>query len=286
MSNPNVGWLYYVDYFRETKSLKSMDFRFLDTQDKSPKQIDDEKKEAGALLKEKCGALSNLTLNQYATTAIALEGVQTFPLTTTYPGLLVGAGYEHEVHVEGEFKLGFFFDYTSGLPLIPASSIKGVIHSAFKIPELMDELLPGRQNDVRALELEIFEGVDLDKTKPEDYDDEKRKKWQYLPSPKKDVFHDAIIFIENNDTSKKFLAADFITPHKHAKERRLDQFADPRPLQFMKVLPEVKFLFQFDVKDSKIAGITREGKKDLFKNILLQLGIGAKTRTGYGWMRE
>ena len=31
--------------------------------------------------------------------------------------------------------------------------------------------------------------------------------------------------------------------------------------------------------------MTREGKVKLFEEIIQNLGIGAKTRTGYGWMQ-
>jgi len=53
-------------------------------------------------------------------------------LTTVYPGLLIGSGYPHESSVIGELKLGFHFDYTTGLPVIPGSSIKGVLRDAFE----------------------------------------------------------------------------------------------------------------------------------------------------------
>ncbi len=248
---------------------------------------DKEKKDTGKYLANKCKRISDLKLNTYSLAIDALKlpnltDEDRFTLTTTYPGLLIGAGYEHELHVDGEFKLGFFFDYTIGLPVIPGSSVKGVLRSAFMIPDLMKELLPGK--DVRAIELEIFEGVDLEKTKPEDYVNENKKNWKYLNSLRKDIFYDAIINGSTNN-GQAFLAADFITPHKHATERKLDQFANPIPLQFMKVLSAVEFLFQFEVKDSRKAEMTRAEKVKLFEEIIRNLGIGAKTRTGYGWMK-
>lgn len=276
MKNPNIGWLYYVDYFREENPLRPMDFHFLLPGHEKKKEV------VESLLKGKCQFLSLRSFKDYEDMHYTLENAQHFSLTTTYPGLLVGTGYEHELHIENEFKLGFFFDYTSGLPVIPGSSIKGVLRSAFKIPELMNELLPGK--NVRAIELEIFNGVDIEKTKLEDYPEEKKQNWKYLPSPQKDVFYDAIITDSKNENGK-FLAADFITPHKHKSERKLDQFANPVPLQFMKVLPEVEFLFQFDLKDSRKGGLKSTEKKDLFEKIIRYLGIGAKTRTGYGWMK-
>jgi CRISPR-associated protein Cmr6 len=80
------------------------------------------------------------------------------------------------------------------------------------------------------------------------------------------------VIIGSRDNNGKFLDSDFITPHK-------DEFKDPIPLQFLKVLPGVTFCFQFILRDGKL----EKGKKlDLFKRILLDLGIGAKTNVGYG----
>jgi len=58
-------------------------------------------------------------------------GNNTFELTTTNPGLLLGSGYAHGSGLLGEMKIGFYFDHTTGLPVIPGSSIKGVLRSVF-----------------------------------------------------------------------------------------------------------------------------------------------------------
>lgn len=69
----------------------------------------------------------------------------TIELTTSYPGLITGIGINHQTtlkwmfETEGkpiqipEFKFGMMFDYTTGLPIIPGSSIKGVLRSFFPI---------------------------------------------------------------------------------------------------------------------------------------------------------
>ncbi len=43
---------------------------------------------------------------------------------------------------------------------------------------------------------------------------------------------------------------------------------------------EVTYLFQFDLKDSN--GVTAEQKSELFKQLILDMGLGAKTNVGYG----
>ena len=49
-----------------------------------------------------------------------------------YPGLLVGTGYIHTTGLSNdEIKMGFSFDYVSGLPYIPATSVKGTLKQAF-----------------------------------------------------------------------------------------------------------------------------------------------------------
>ena len=43
----------------------------------------------------------------------------------------MGVGYQHETGAMGEAKIGFYFDYTTGLPCLSGSSVKGIIRSAF-----------------------------------------------------------------------------------------------------------------------------------------------------------
>ena len=210
-----------------------------------------------------------------------------FRLTTTYPGLLLGTGYHHETGVEGEFKIGFYFDYTTGLPVIPGSSVKGALRSVFPnrknkkltaeykeqrtayIRETLNGLgVEGAESmDIDALELEIFEGI---KNK-----DAKKAGDKYLPLYERDIFHDAFPVGVGTDG---LFSDDFITPHKNPLK-------NPTPLKFLKVSPGVTFQFNFDLKDSTCCHITRADKLKLFLSILLDMGIGAKTNVGYGQFR-
>ena len=82
------------------------------------------------------------------------------------------------------------------------------------------------------------------------------------------------------------LGLDYITPHK-------DEFSNPNPIQFMRVEPGVTFRFEFLLfdyikkdetgKDNIL--VSAEKKKELFKLILLDFGIGAKTNVGYGQLK-
>lgn len=173
-------------------------------------------------------------------------GREKLRFNTTYPGLLIGSGYMHELKdIEGQLILGFHFDYTSGLPCIPASSIKGVLRSAFKHKPYIQECLTKENINIEALEDEIFEG--------------------------KDIFFDG--FISKSVEGGYLLDDDFITPHKD------NPLKNPIPLRFIKIRPNVEFTFQFKLKDGIL---TKEQKLLLFDQILQDLGIGAKTNVGYG----
>ena len=215
---------------------------------------------------------------------------QSFELTTIYPGLLIGSGYNHEIaKQDDELKLGFFFDYTTGLPCIPGSSVKGVLRDAceknngeyvisiFKelkegerdseVKEIIDDFSKKQKPDkIFGITAEkklskfvesVFEGKDDDDT--------------YLKQSERDIFFDAFP-VKSENRENLFLANDFITHHE-------SPFKNPNPVQFLKILPQVKFRFNFRLLDNCIPA---EIKKELFRQIFLDLGVGAKTNVGYG----
>lgn len=226
-------------------------------------------------------------------------GAKELRLIVQNPGLLPGIGYPHEVGYPGEFKLGFGFDHTTGLPVLPGSSVKGVLRSVFPqvefdgeyphkmtkkpdskqknkakylfdllnglgIPNL-DEYEHGQQDFIHSLELAIFCGFDFSE-KPE----KKRR-----PMPAHDVFFDAlpVRFLEN-----QLLGRDALAPHLN------DPLKNPVPLPFVKVMPGVTFGFYFKLRDTRIGKveISGEQKRRLFAEILCTVGAGAKTNVGYG----
>ncbi len=85
---------------------------------------------------------------------------------------------------------------------------------------------------------------------------------------KRDVFFDAFPKCDG----KRLFAADNITPHP-------SPFADPVPISFLKIRPDVEFRFFFSLHDGIL---TRRQKLLLFYKILCDRGIGAKTNLGYG----
>lgn len=218
-----------------------------------------------------------------------------FELETTYPGLVSGTGYTHETGNVGEFKIGFHFDHTAGLPMLPGHSVKGTLRAAFpqyrmepkssepqsiKIAKaayiigllgLTEKIAPADQMEwVTQLELQIF-GTSHAAISAKNEDGGGRKK----PAPK-DIFLDAMIC--KADKKGKILGPDSITPHSDKV------WENPTPLLFLKVLPEVQWRFSFLLSTTKIKDIdvTAAMKEKLFKDILLDMGIGAKSNVGYG----
>lgn len=170
-----------------------------------------------------------------------IKDAKIFELTTLYPGLLVGSGYNHPKLKENkdDFQLGFFFDHTTGLPLISGSSIKGVLKSVISNQEFMDDVYE------QTIPLEIFEDNQT-------------------------IFYDAFILSTQNK-DKKIFGSDYITSHYSDEEN--GEFKSPNLIKFLKILPEVTFQFQFKCDEKYIS---------IFKEIILDFGLGAKTNTGYG----
>lgn len=230
------------------------------------------------------------------------DDVLSFKLSTVYPGLLLGSGYSHEIgENKDEFQLGFFFDHTSGLPVIPASSIKGVLRYACEVNkgEYIKTVLKdlGLETKVSLSYFEAiitedkkgkkvvnpsefvyntFEGKLLKKVENEQikYDEQgKPITKQNISIYKRDIFLDAFPTHSNGN----LFGSDYITPHKNPLK-------DPIPIKFLRVQPEVTYTFTFILQDSN--GLTAEQKKKVFEQIIKDFGLGAKTNVGYGQFKE
>ena len=204
------------------------------------------------------------TVKDYVPSEIAK---QTFILATQYPGLLIGTGNPHGAGDLGgsdeDVNIGFSFDYVSGQPYIPGSSVKGLLRSFFKYyPDRVnpvEEILRGKgfddigKDDVAALEQAVFDNAD--------------------------TFLDAVVY-DGNEYGQ-LMGFDYITPHKNP-------VANPIPIRIIKVLPNVRFEFRFVLSDKKIREhtLTADALKELFKELLILFGAGAKTNVGYGVLTD
>lgn len=242
--------------------------------------------------------------------------IQSFRMRTTYPGLLIGIGYPHEGHWEKQdkeeensdnakkakdetktnvaIKLGFMLDYVTGMPVIPGSSVKGVLRSAFRRyadhgenePGLVREFLKDILEAENAKQIDV-EKIDIDLLESEIFDNG-------------DIFFDAVIVRSDSktvytkarakhtirelknpddpfDQEHKIFAFDSITRHP-------DKIKNPIPIKLLKVLPNVQFQFRFGFQNNSNGVLKETDKMKLFISILETLGIGAKTNTGYGYM--
>ena len=181
-----------------------------------------------------------------------------FRLQTSYPGLLIGTGNPHGAcSYAGDIVTGFSFDYVTGQPYIPGSSVKGILRSHFREhPQVITEVAQSvgieKPIDVKALEKEIFDG--------------------------NDVFLDAVI-CKGQEGSGLVVGDDYITPHASPVK-------NPVPIHILKVLPGVKIEFRFRLTEGEPEnnGLTAKEKADLFRELILLFGVGAKTNVGYGAM--
>ena len=172
---------------------------------------------------------------------------QEFKLTTIYPGLILGSGYIHELKdIKGQLILGFDFDYTTGEPIIRGSSIKGVLRNYFK-KDYIEEILGRKIMNFEAFETSVFENSD--------------------------IFLDAVVI----NFKDNLLEDDYITPHP-------DIIKNPIPFRFIKIAPNVTFEFRFILNDFE--NISKKEKLNIFKNIILDVGLGAKTNVGFGKFKE
>lgn len=189
-----------------------------------------------------------------------------FLMKIRYPGLLVGTGYSHESlkAAVDEVKLGFSFDYVTGMPCIPGSSVKGVLRSAFRHRGYVCELLSRRINEME-FERSIF-GEDV----------RMAKKGNTMPVAQQDVFFDALPV--KGDSKGQVIGFDYITPHNPKG------LHNPKPIKLLKLMPGVAMEFRFRLRNTLCGDIslTADQKAELFEQILAQLGVGAKTNTGYG----
>lgn len=256
----NLGWIYYRDYYRDMNI------------DPYPIKVSGEEKGLDQeirfqrnnerLLSASLGHLGELNEKLLGD----LRPDVCFDLTTQYPGLLIGSGLAHGTGMDYDLKMGVSFDYTTGLPYLAGSAVKGVLRSFFPLFNdeeenkrriaYLQEKCPSVPNDQwKRIAMMLFSANDV------------------KSGSVRSVFFDAMI-IRSNNQGGKILGDDFITPHKSSTK-------NPIPLQFLKVLSGVTFRFAFRIGEP-ICLLSKAQIGDLFKSILLDVGIGAKTNVGYG----
>ena len=195
---------------------------------------------------------------------LSAAGFSLLKMSVQSPGLLIGSGLAHGLSdSDDDVKTGLQFDYTSGLPVIPGSSVKGVIRSAFQDVEYIRSIFTDFREKGKA-------GYELS---PEEVGYLMRDMFEYG-----DVFADAVV----TGCRNRILAEDYITPHKGGP------LAQPVPIKIVKVAPGVTFSFCFKFRPFTTAGrkVSPTVKLELCRTILEDFGIGAKTNVGYGVLKR
>lgn len=282
----NLGFFFQRGYFDDLK------IDTLGNKNAQKKYFDDKNKEL--IESSKINILGGLMVDTL-----------TLNLKTVYPGLITGIGMAHVTGMEGEGKLGMAFDFTSGLPYIPGSSVKGLLRSMFpilppnkpkhKFDKKTIDLLPEKAQYIRDLwnnqivsrwnkshtaDLKItgLEESEIDELAKIIFEGKHGE--SYMSIYKRDIFFDAQI--RGDYREKGFLDFDYITPHKEALK-------EPTPIKFLKILPNVEFVFSFKLHDNTLFSekmIPAAAKLWLFQEMLTTVGIGAKTNVGYGQLKE
>lgn len=247
MKASNFNYMYNVEYFNEIFRAKDKKIK----EEELKKKIDQLNLE---LMHHKFEPLSQIeTLSE-------INNFHSFDLYTTYPGLLIGLGYPHDISEAGAVKTGLSLDYVSGVPYLPGSYLKGQIHSWF--PD-------DNKDDEKAELIHSFLGekyAELDVIELRDW-----------------IFVNNVVFLGGFIVSSKAvapLAMDYITPHNKGK------FKNPVPINMLRIKPGIQIRFCFAIPDYTEPNINAKQIESLFKKIIIFGGIGAKTNTGYGRMVE
>lgn len=227
-----------------------------------------------------------ISVNEEVSSVLRTANFYVVKMRVQAPGLLIGSGLAHGLPgSEEDVKTGLQFDYTSGLPVIPGSSVKGVIRSAFPTikedKEQSNEADSEKLNYIKSLIADIpeFSALGL-----EDKDILELGNQMFNHG---DIFADALLVgygtrMKQHGPVKQVLTEDYITPHTGGP------LAQPIPIKIVKVAPGVTFAFCFKFNETKIGArvVSASMKKALCAAILQDLGVGAKTNVGYGVLKE
>lgn len=276
----NLGYAFQTqDYYIQIKktSTKNDVKRIVDftLDDRTKKMIENRQKELQKLAKGK-----NSKLN-----------IGCFQAYVNYPGLVVGMSNpimcslkkdvidnskESKENRNAAFDTGFNFDYVTGLPYIPGSTIKGMLRaSILKYQNDVSEWLKENSDNTEISTDELVSQIFGDENNNEVENVNTKMKGNYTNVSDRDIFLDAIIIA----CEENILKSDYITLHP-------SMFENPKPIHILALKPDVQLQFHFMLSPRKIAGIDSEKRFELYKSLILDLGIGAKTNTGYGNLTE
>lgn len=269
-SSKNMSYIYYHEYFEGLKERKEPSGLVYEL-GRQKKSSEEQFRERNKALQDFKFDMSLSPLEHLKHASKGVASVQIFSLETIYPGLMIGTGNPHDLKSKGSIYSGFSFDYVTGLPYIPGSSVKGILKSVFPTKE-------DTKDDINQQKMEYIKSLLKPGLSDKELSDEE------IYGLKDNIFEDNDVFLDayptsKNKTKQQCLALEFITPHS-------DIIKNPIPINCLKVKPGIFFEFGFYLKDcqfsDEVKKVTVKQKIELFKSILTDVGIGAKTNVGFG----
>lgn len=195
-------------------------------------------------------------------------------------------------------EIGMIFDYTTGVPYIPASSIKGVIRFSY-IQDLIKKLESDNELRSKVIELEHNKNNESNEVLIENAKDtniyllfggdklikeiDKQNEYWILEG----TYSGAIKFFDSYPVKKPKLDIDIINVHyqDYYKDGSIPptDTMDPKPLKFLTVASGTEFIFRYAIDKDRVKNdnIISEFEK-IFLTALKENGLGAKTKIGYG----
>lgn len=176
---------------------------------------------------------------------------------TTHARLVIGLGLPHPIET------GFLFDRLTGSVYLPGSSVKGVMRAAARMVSDDPDGFWSKENIDRLFGPPIAPGT--------------------TPRTGSLRVYDAF------PARWPLLEVDFLTPHFSRYYDRKGVPADwesPTPVPFLTVAEGQVFRFHFSSSDAENWKEDCEQLKTLLRTALEWLGIGGKTSSGYGQMKE
>lgn len=231
-----------------------------------------------------------------------LDGVKTSSFLTIYPGLLFGLGYTHQTknpneddknrskdrNSTGQLEVGFNFDFVTGVPEYPGSSLKGIIRSIFNNAISNKEYLDYLNKNLSEI---LNHDVNLDNNQV--------KTLLSVFEDGSDIFYGAFVTEYKNNGIMDF---DYITNHhpKAKGEKKEARYFDkeagqkaltknPTPIQMLRIVPGVTITTCIKVKGDIVIDdivISADSRYELYNRIVLDFGLGAKTNVGYGKLEK
>ena len=246
---------------------------------------------------ENLGNIYNFLNNDFIINNIKYENYFAVPYTisfslkVSYPGLLIGTGYNRIPGLikndndenKDDYKTGFFFDHTTGMPYIPGSTVKGILKSIFPFEQKYfndsDYYAQEKIYYIEKLYNQIKspkpEFTTLYKSKLEKLDFNSCKKLEEIFF-NKHIFFDA--YLTDLNKNSVIFAKDTIATHTNGRMGKVN------PLHFLKIKSGSKINFQFKFDKNRLIEnkLNEEVLAEFYKIILKETGIGAKRNVGYG----